>query len=151
LLLVSAGEGNAEHAEEVSIGGLGLNESLDECVPLLHKSAEFIAGDVHSIEVCEGIESFHFFDLELNLSPCGLVVLILQVSEADLEDTTSEGINGVFLSSGLVARGQGWLACFENAWGQHVVPLLLDEWMGELLLVTLFLEVSGVLSGSHVL
>jgi hypothetical protein len=31
----------------------------------------------------------------LNLSPCGLVVLILQVSEADLEDTTSEGINGV--------------------------------------------------------
>lgn len=33
------------------------------------------------------------------------------------------------LSSGLVARGEGWLAGLENAWGQHVVPLLFDERM----------------------
>lgn len=77
MLLVSAGEGNAEHADEVTISGLCLDESLDECVPLLHESAEFVACDVHSIEVGECVESFNFFNLELDLSPCRFVVLIL--------------------------------------------------------------------------
>jgi hypothetical protein len=46
-------------------------------VPLLHESAEFVACNVHSIEVSECVESFHFFNLELDLSPCRLMVLIL--------------------------------------------------------------------------
>jgi hypothetical protein len=46
-------------------------------VPLLHESAEFVACDVHSIEVGECVESFNFFNLELDLSPCRFVVLIL--------------------------------------------------------------------------
>lgn len=33
------------------------------------------------------------------------------------------------LTSGLVARRQGWLASLENRGGEDVVPLLLDEWV----------------------
>jgi len=33
------------------------------------------------------------------------------------------------LTSSLVARRQGWLGSFENRWGEHIVPLLLDEWV----------------------
>lgn len=96
LLLVSTGESNAEHSEEIAVGGLGLYEGLDECVPLLDESAEFITGDVHSIEVGEAVESFHFFDLELDLSPGLLVVLVLQVSKTDLENASFERISSVF-------------------------------------------------------
>lgn len=34
------------------------------------------------------------------------------------------------LASSLVARGQGGLAGLENRGSEHVVPLLLDEWVG---------------------
>lgn len=33
------------------------------------------------------------------------------------------------LSSGLVARREGWLAGLEDGWGEHVVPLFFDEWV----------------------
>ena len=93
LSLVSTGECNAEHAEKVTIGGLGLHERLNEGVPLLHKGAELIAGDVHTIEVGEAVESLHFFDLELDLSPSRFVVFILQVSEVDIENATTQAVS----------------------------------------------------------
>jgi hypothetical protein len=70
-----------------------LYKSLNEGVPLLDKSAELVTGDVHTIEVGEAVESFHFFDLELDLSPCRLVVFILQVSKADLVNTTTQAVS----------------------------------------------------------
>jgi hypothetical protein len=69
LVLVTAGEGNGEKTNEVTIGGLGLDESLDEGVPLLDEGAELIAGDVHTVEVGVAIVTLDFFALELDGSP----------------------------------------------------------------------------------
>ena len=71
----SLGEANAEHTEEVAVSGLGLNEGLDGGVPLLHDSAELIAGDIHAVEVGVAVETLDFLDLDLYLSP-GLFVAV---------------------------------------------------------------------------
>jgi hypothetical protein len=76
----SLSEADAEHSEEVTISGLGLNEGFNKCVPLLNEGAELVSGDVHSVEVSKAIISFNFFNLHLHLSP-GLISLIsVQIS-----------------------------------------------------------------------
>lgn len=94
LFLVSAGEGNAENAKEVTIVGLGLDEGLNERVPLLDQGAELVAGDVKSVEVGVTVHALDFLNLESNLSPGLLVVLVLQVSQRDFENATTERVGG---------------------------------------------------------
>jgi hypothetical protein len=96
LSLVSAGESNAEHAEEVAVGSLGLDEALDKGVPLLDEGAELVTGDVHAIEVGVAVVSLHFFNFNLNLAPCLLVSLVLQISEGSFEDAATERIGSDF-------------------------------------------------------
>jgi len=93
LSLVAAGEGNAEHAEEVAIGGLGLHEGLNQRVPLLHEGAELVAGHIQAVEVGVAVHALNFLDLELDLSPGLLVVLVLQVSQRNFEDAATERVS----------------------------------------------------------
>jgi len=76
----ASGEANCEHSEQVSISGLGLNEGLDGCVPLLNDGAELVPGDVHSVEVGVAVEALDFFNLHLHFAP-GLVVVAVKVSK----------------------------------------------------------------------
>lgn len=96
LALVPAGEGNAEHTEEVTIGGLCLHESLNQSVPFLDEGAQLVAGDVESIEVGIAVLSLYFLNLESDLSPGNFVVLILQVGKGNVEDTTTQTVSGNF-------------------------------------------------------
>ena len=50
-------EGNSEPAHEVAVASLGLDESLNEEVPLLYETTEPITGDVHTVEVGIAIEA----------------------------------------------------------------------------------------------
>lgn len=94
LVLVASGEGNGENSHEVAVVSLGLNESLNEGVPFLDKRAELVTGDVHTVEVSVAVETFDFLDLDLNLSPRGLVSLVVELTKGDGEDTTTEGVSG---------------------------------------------------------
>ena len=129
LVLVAAGEGDGEDADEVAVGGLGLDESLDEGVPLLDEGAELVTSDVHTVEVGVAIETLDFFALELDLSPGLLVGILVELTEGDGEHAATEGVGGDLLSGGLVAGGQGGNAHVENAGHMNVVPFFLDESM----------------------
>jgi hypothetical protein len=94
LVLVASGEGNGESSYEVAVGGLSLNEGLNDGVPLLNEGAELVTGDVHTVEVGEAIETFNFFDLDLDLSPCNLMSVVVELTEGDVEDTAAEGVGG---------------------------------------------------------
>jgi len=94
LVLVASGEGNSENSHEVAVVSLGLNESLNEGVPFLDKRAELVTGDVHTVEVGVAVETFDFLDLDLNLSPRGLVSLVVELTKRDGEDTTTKGVSG---------------------------------------------------------
>lgn len=124
----SLGEGQAENSQNVSIGGLGLHESLDEGVPLLDHRARLVSGDVHAIEVGVAVETFHLIALELQLSPRLVLGLVVAVSQRDGEHSSSQTVRGVLLTGSLVAWGQSD-ASFVETWSKHVVPLLPGEWM----------------------
>lgn len=93
LVLVASGEGNGESSNEVAVGGLGLNEGLDDGVPLLDEGGKLVAGDVHTLEVGEAVEAFDFLDLDLDLSPGGLVSVVVELTERNGEDTAAEGVS----------------------------------------------------------
>ena len=93
MMLMTLSESNAEDAYEVAILSLGLNEGLDEGVPFLDEGAELVSGDVHAVEVGIAVVSLNFLNLDLNLSPVLFVGLTVQVSERNLEDTSSERIS----------------------------------------------------------
>merc|ERR1719246_7167 len=124
-------------------------------VPFLDEGAELVTGDADTDEVGVAVELLDLLNLELDDSPCILVlVLLVQVGVGDLEDAALEGSGGNVESSLLVARGQSGHANLENGGSADTVPLLVHEWVLRLLLVTtlaFLFEVSRVLSGSHVL
>lgn len=97
--LVALGERDGEHSEHVTIGGLRLDEGLDERVPLLDQRARLVAGNVHTVEVGVAVVAFDFFALDLHLSPGVFVSLAVQISKRDLENATLEGVSGNFYVS----------------------------------------------------
>jgi hypothetical protein len=62
-------------------------------VPLLHKLAKLVAGDVHAIEVGIAIVALHFFNLNLYFSPVLVVALVLEVSQRYFEDSSFQTIS----------------------------------------------------------
>ena len=65
-------------------------------MPLLDKGAELISGDVHAVEVSVAIVAFNFFALDTDLSPGLLVSVLVEVTERDVENTSTEGVSGDF-------------------------------------------------------
>ena len=63
-------------------------------MPLLDKGAELISGDVHTVEVSVAIVAFNFFALNTDLSPGLLVSVLVEVTERDVEDASTEGVSG---------------------------------------------------------
>ncbi len=123
----SLGEANAEHTEEVAVSGLGLNEGLDGGVPLLHDSAELIAGDIHAVEVGVAVETLDFLDLDLHLSPGLFVAVSVQISQRYFKHTTLKGVSSDLLTSSSVARGESGGSHVENSGNVDIVPFLFGE------------------------
>lgn len=97
--LVALGECDGEHSEHVAVGGLRLDERLNERVPLLDQRARLVAGNVHAVEVGVAVVAFNFFALDLHLSPGVFVSLAVQIGKRDLENATLEGVSGNFYVS----------------------------------------------------
>ena len=125
---MASSESNAEHSDEVAVVGFGLNKGLNKSVPLLNQGAEFVSGDVHTVEVGIAIHSFNFVDLEFELSPGLGLRLVVAVSQGDVENTPSQAISSHFLTSVFVTWGQSDLSLIET-WGKYVVPLFSGEWV----------------------
>jgi len=129
LVTVATGESNSEHADKVTISGLSLNEGLDKGVPLLDEGAELIAGDVHTVEVGVAIEALDLLDLDLDLSPCNLMSVVVELTKGDGEDTVTEGLSSDLLTGCLVTGGKSGDSDVEDRGNVNVVPFLLVESM----------------------
>lgn len=87
------GESNAEHSDNVSIEGLGLNVALNKGVPLSDHGASLISGNVHTVEVSVAVKSLDLIDLELKLSPVLGISRVVAVSKGGGENTTSQAVS----------------------------------------------------------
>ena len=97
-------------------------------MPLLDHGASLVTGNVHAVEVGVAIESLHLIDLELQLSPGLGLGLVVAVGQRGLEHSSSQTVSSLLLTGALVARSQSDVSSVK-AWGEHVVPFLLDEWV----------------------
>lgn len=79
LVLSSLGEGNAEKAEEVVIGGLDDNVGLDQGLPLANERSQLVGGEVETVEVGEDVLALNLVGSELDLAEC--VVLVLCIND----------------------------------------------------------------------
>ena len=122
------GESNAEHSDNVSIEGLGLNVSLNKRVPLSDHGASLISSDVHTVEVGVAVKSLDLIDLELKLSPVLGIGRVVAVSKGGGENTTSQTVSRVDETGSLVDWGHGDLSLVKSR-GKDVVPFFLSEWV----------------------
>lgn len=87
------GKTDAEHAKEVAVDGLGLDEGLNGGVPLLNDGAELVAGDVHAVEVGVAVEALDLLNLHLHLSPGLFVGVSVQISQRYLKHTALQAVS----------------------------------------------------------
>ena len=120
------GESNAEHSDNLSIVGLGLNVSLNKRVPLFDHGASLISGNVHTVEVGVAVESLDLIDLELELSPVLGISRVVAVGEGGGKNTTSQAVSRVDETGSLVDWGHTDLSLVKS-WGKDVVPFFLGE------------------------
>lgn len=101
LVGASLGEGNGEQAEEVVVSGLHGDVGLDQGLPLADQGAQLVGGEVQTVEVGQAVLALDLVDAELDLAE-GVVLIVLEVGEGDLEDTTLQGVVGVLQTAGAV-------------------------------------------------
>jgi hypothetical protein len=101
LVGASLGEGDGEQTEEVVVSGLHSDIGLDQGLPLADKGTELVGGEVQAVEVGQAVLALDLVDTELDLAE-GVVLIVLEVGEGDLEDTALEGVVGVLQTAGAV-------------------------------------------------
>lgn len=126
LVVLRLGEGDAEHADDVSVGGSAVDVALDDGLALLDEGADLVAGHVHAVEVEEAVVSLDVLDAELDLAP-GEGLIVLKIGEGELDDAALESVGGDLLALGLGDDGLAAVLGGEDGGGNKLVPFLLEE------------------------
>lgn len=101
LVGASLGEGDGEQTDEVVVSGLHGDVGLNQRLPLANKGAQLVGGEVQTVEVGQAVLALDLIHTELDLAE-SVVLIVLQVSEGDLEDTALEGVVGVLQTASAV-------------------------------------------------
>ena len=65
----SGSESNAENSEDVAVLGLNFSVGFDNVLPFSNELAEFVSGDIHTVEVGHAVSALDIFNAELHFSP----------------------------------------------------------------------------------
>ena len=63
-------------------------------MPLLDEGAKLVTGDADTSEVGVAVEALHFLTLHSDLPPGILVSILVQITERDVENATTERVGG---------------------------------------------------------
>lgn len=85
------GEGDGEQAQAVAVGGVDLNERLDEGLPAADERLQLVGGEVQAVEGGEGRAALDVLDPQADLLVC-LVLVLLEVGEGSLNDAALQSI-----------------------------------------------------------
>jgi hypothetical protein len=136
LIILLFCEGNAEHADDVSISSTAVDVCFDDTLLLLDEGAELVTGHVHAVEVEEAVVSLNIFDAELDLAVAhGLVVV--EVSKGEFDHAALKVVGGDLGTLGLGDDGLAAVLLGEDRRCYELVPFLLLEGVDGLLLGSL--------------
>jgi len=130
------GESNNEHSKVVVVGGLSVNGALDHSLPLLDHAAHLVSGEAHTVEVQNAVLALNILAHELEFSVA--LAVRVQVSLVAVVNSTLEAISGDLVTDGSGDEGVADVSDLEDSWGLDGVPVLLGEWVDDLLLASLF-------------
>ena len=95
LLGLLLGEADDEEPEEEPVGGLDIDEGLDEGLPLLDHGPQLVGGESHAVEVGEAVLALDILADELELAEGALgVLLVLQIGQGNLVDAALQTVGG---------------------------------------------------------
>jgi hypothetical protein len=103
LVWAALGESDGEDAEEVIIGGLDGDVGLDQGLPLADKGSELVGGEVKTVEVGQAVLALNLINTELDLAE-RVVLILLEISQRNLEDATLECVVRVLQTGGPVDK-----------------------------------------------
>lgn len=103
LVGTALGESNGEEAEEVVVGGLDRDVGLDQGLPLADERSQLVGCEVETVEVGQAVLALNLVDSELDLAE-GVVLILLQVGEGNLNDTALQRVVGVLETGGPVDK-----------------------------------------------
>ncbi|KAJ8514984.1 hypothetical protein ON010_g18616 [Phytophthora cinnamomi] len=120
------GEGDAEQTHQVAVRSLDVHEGLDQGLPLADQRAQLVAGEVHAVEASHNLVALDLLGAEADLAE-SLVLVLVQVSEADLEHTAAEALRRDLGAGSAVHQGLAAGALREDGGRLHIVPVLAGE------------------------
>lgn len=95
------GEADSKETNEVVIGSLDGDVGLNKALPLADEGAELIRREVETVEVGQAVVALDFVDAKTDLAE-RVILILLQIGQGDLEDTSLKGVVGVLQTSGAV-------------------------------------------------
>ena len=104
LVGAALGESDGEEADEVVVGGLDGDVGLNEGLPLADQGSQLVRGEVETVEVGQAVLALDLVDAEADLAE-GVVLVLLEIGEGDLDDAALEGIVGVLETGCAVHEG----------------------------------------------
>lgn len=137
LLRATLGEGDAEEADEVTVGGLDVGVALNQGLPFLDHGTELVLGQGHAVEVGQTDLPLDFINTQTELAESGFFTLGVQVTQGHFKDTSLQAVLGRAQTLSAVDEGLSDLTVGEHAWGLDVVPFFTGEGINDLLLQTL--------------
>jgi len=149
LLSLLLGESDDEHSDVVVVGGFGVDVALDHGLPFLDHRAHLVARERHTVEVEDAVLALHVLAHELELAESGAV--LVQVGLVAVEDSALETVGGDLVTDGSGDKSLSDLSDLEHSWRLDVIPVLLGEWVDDLLLTSLFgsLRETFILANGH--
>lgn len=133
---LSLGETNDEESEEVVVGGLDGDVSLNQSLPLSDKRSQLVGSEVKAVEVGKQVLALDLVNSQLDLLE-GVVLLALQIGKRHLEDSALEVVVGKSQTGGSVDQSLADISVLEGGGSLDVVPVLLGKGVDNPLLDTL--------------
>jgi len=133
LVWPALGEGDGEQTEEVVVGGLDGDVGLDQGLPLSDEGAEFVRGEVETVEVGQTVLALNLVDAELDLAE-SVVLILLEIGQRNLENSALQRIVCVLDTGGSVDESLSDISDLEGRGSLDLVPVLADEGVEGLLL-----------------
>lgn len=131
-------ESNDEGAESVTIRGLDVSKGLDQSLPLANKGASLVGSKVHTMDVGQAVATLNLIDTKAETAEGSILSLIVDISERQVQNTTTESLVSVLETLGTVDEGLSDGALREHHRCLDVIPLLASIGIDDLLLQTLF-------------
>jgi len=126
LVVLGSREGNAKETNSVSIRGTAVNIGLNDGLLLSDERAKLVTGHVHAVEVQQTVVSLDILDTKLDLA-VGKGLVLLEIGEGDLDNTSLEVVRGDLGTLGLGNQGLSAVLLGKDGRSDELVPFFLEE------------------------